>query len=149
MLPGSITYNQPADGERRNHSLFSNELLVFLFVFVFASVFYLFNIGFSDLWSDEIYTKTMLKGSLSEFYERFNNDLHPPLYYLALKILYRCIWNHSIYLEVVFGPGCTIGYVTGLLRRTAYLWKKRRPLFQCTSDFDSNACSLLTPGQDV
>jgi uncharacterized membrane protein len=66
--------------------LTSNELLIFLLIFVFATFFYLFNIGFSDLWSDEIYTKSMLEGSLLDFYTKFNNDLHPPLYYLVLRL---------------------------------------------------------------
>src|SRR5512145_3373214 len=63
----------------------SNELLLFVLIFVFATVFYLFKLGFSDLWSDEIYTKAMLEGSLSDFYAKFKNDLHPPLYYLGLR----------------------------------------------------------------
>jgi len=63
-----------------------NVLLIFLLIFIGAAVFYLFNIGFSDLWSDEIYTKSMLSGSLPDFYTRFKNDLHPPLYYLGLKL---------------------------------------------------------------
>ena len=66
--------------------LASNELIIFILIFVFATFFYLFNISFSDLWSDEIYTKSMLDGSLSDFYAKFNNDLHPPLYYLGLRL---------------------------------------------------------------
>ncbi|MBN2762575.1 MAG: glycosyltransferase family 39 protein, partial [Bacteroidales bacterium] len=66
--------------------LTGNNLLMFLLIFVFAVFFYSFNIGFSDLWSDEIYTKSMLKGSLPDFYGQFKNDLHPPLYYLGLKL---------------------------------------------------------------
>ncbi len=45
--------------------LTKNKLLIFLLIFGFATVFYLFKIGFSDLWSDEIYTKSMLGGSIS------------------------------------------------------------------------------------
>jgi hypothetical protein len=63
--------------------LTSNNLLIFLLIFVIAIVFYLFNIGFSDLWSDEIYTKSMFNGSLPDFYAKLKNDLHPPLYYLG------------------------------------------------------------------
>lgn len=59
---------------------------MFLLIFVIAAFFYLFKLGFSDLWSDEIYTKTMLEGSLPEFFAKFKNDLHPPLYYLALRV---------------------------------------------------------------
>lgn len=67
------------------HQLSRNDSLLFSLLFVGATVFYLFNIGFSDLWSDETYTKSMLEGSLADFYTKFRNDLHPPLYYLALR----------------------------------------------------------------
>ena len=62
-----------------------NNLVIFLLIFVLATVFYLFKIGFSDLWSDEIYTKSMLSGSFPDFYTKLKNDLHPPLYYLGLR----------------------------------------------------------------
>ncbi|HPF51725.1 MAG TPA: glycosyltransferase family 39 protein [Draconibacterium sp.] len=61
-------------------------VLLFILIFVFAAIFYSIKLGFSDMWSDEIYTKAMLKGPLSEFYSKFRNDLHPPLYYLGLRL---------------------------------------------------------------
>lgn len=67
------------------NQLTENKLLLFSLLFVAATVFYLFNIGFSDLWSDETYTKSMLTGSLPDFFAKFKNDLHPPLYYLGLR----------------------------------------------------------------
>ncbi len=62
-----------------------NELVIFLLIFVIATFFYMYKLGFSDLWSDEIYTKSMLDGSLPDFFAKFKNDLHPPLYYLGLR----------------------------------------------------------------
>jgi len=59
---------------------------MFSLILVISTAFYLFNIGFSDLWSDETYTKSMLYGSLSDFYSKFKTDLHPPLYYLGLRL---------------------------------------------------------------
>jgi 4-amino-4-deoxy-L-arabinose transferase-like glycosyltransferase len=97
--------------------LTSNELLIFLLIFVFATFFYLFNIGFSDLWSDEIYTKSMLDGSLSDFYTKFKNDLHPPLYYLGLKLFTALFGLNPITLRLfsVLGVLSTIllGYFAG------------------------------------
>jgi 4-amino-4-deoxy-L-arabinose transferase-like glycosyltransferase len=97
--------------------LTSNELLIFLLIFVFATFFYLFNIGFSDLWSDEIYTKSMLDGSLSNFYTKFKNDLHPPLYYLGLKLFTALFGLNPITLRFfsVLGVLSTIllGYFAG------------------------------------
>jgi hypothetical protein len=66
--------------------LFKNDLVVFCLIFVAAIVFYSYKIGLSDLWSDETYTKAMLKGPLSDFWAKFKNDLHPPLYYLGLRL---------------------------------------------------------------
>lgn len=62
-----------------------NSLFRFLLILLTATFLYLYNIGFSDLWSDEVYTNAMLDGSLSDFYTNLKNDLHPPLYYLALR----------------------------------------------------------------
>lgn len=97
--------------------LTSNELLKFLLIFVFATFFYLFNIGFSDLWSDEIYTKAMLEGSLSDFYDKFINDLHPPLYYLGLRLFITLFGLNAITLRLfsVLGVLSTLllGYFVG------------------------------------
>ena len=66
--------------------LTKNNILMFSLIFVISIAFYFFNIGLSDLWSDETYTKSMLNGTLSDFYAKFKNDLHPPLYYLGLRL---------------------------------------------------------------
>jgi 4-amino-4-deoxy-L-arabinose transferase-like glycosyltransferase len=63
-----------------------NNILMFSLIFVISIAFYLYNIGFSDLWSDETYTKSMLNGTFSDFYTKFKNELHPPLYYLGLRL---------------------------------------------------------------
>ncbi len=68
------------------NKLKENPWVIFLLIFAAATVFYLFKLRLSDFWSDEIYTKSMLEGSFSDFYSKFKNDLHPPLYYLGLRI---------------------------------------------------------------
>jgi uncharacterized membrane protein len=77
----------------------------------------LFKIGFSDLWSDEIYTKSMLGGSLSDFFGKFKNDLHPPLYYLGLRLFTGLFGLNAISLRLfsVLGVLSTIllGYFAG------------------------------------
>jgi len=71
-----------------------NNIFLFALLFVVSIVFYLINIGLSDLWSDETYTKAMLYGPLSDFYAKFKTDLHPPLYYIGLR-LYTGIFGLS------------------------------------------------------
>lgn len=97
--------------------LTGNNLFLFILIFVFAAVFYLFKLDFSDLWSDEIYTKSMVDGSLSDFYGMFKNDLHPPLYYLGLRLFTTLFGLNAITLRLfsVLGVLSTLllGYFAG------------------------------------
>jgi uncharacterized membrane protein len=94
-----------------------NKLFVFLLILALSAVFYLFNIGFSDMWSDEIYTKSMLGGNLSQFFARFENDLHPPLYYFGLKLFTGLFGLNPVTLRLfsVLGVLSTLllGYFAG------------------------------------
>jgi len=103
---------------------------MFSLIFVISIAFYLFNIGFSDLWSDETYTISMLHGTLSDFYARFKNDLHPPLYYLGLR-LYTGLFGlstTSLRSFSVVGVLATLllGYFTG-----QRVFGKRGALYLC------------------
>jgi 4-amino-4-deoxy-L-arabinose transferase-like glycosyltransferase len=91
--------------------LSGNSLLMFGLIFVTAIVFLLFKIGLSDMWSDEIYTKTMLQGPLSDLYPKFRTDLHPPLYYLGLR-LFSLVFGMSAISMRVFS---VIGVLSALL----------------------------------
>jgi len=97
--------------------LIKDELVIFLLIFVIATGFYLYKLGFSDLWSDEIYTKSMLDGSISDFFAKFKNDLHPPLYYLGLRFFTTVFGISAISLRLfsVLGLLSTmlLGYFTG------------------------------------
>lgn len=90
---------------------------LFLLIFAFACALYMFKLNFSDLWSDEIYTKSMLSGSLPEFFARFKNDLHPPLYYLGLKVFTALFGSGAIAIRLfsVLGVLSTLllGYFAG------------------------------------
>lgn len=94
-----------------------NELFIFLLIFALAALFYLFKIGFSDMWSDEIYTKSMLDGSLPDFFDKFKNDLHPPLYYLSLRLFTGLFGLSAVSLRLfsVIGVLSTLllGYFAG------------------------------------
>ena len=97
--------------------LTGNNLLIFILIFVLAAAFYLFKLSFSDLWSDEVYTKSMLEGSLPDFYAKFKNDLHPPLYYLGLKLFTALFGLNAVTLRLfsVLGVLSTLllGYFAG------------------------------------
>jgi 4-amino-4-deoxy-L-arabinose transferase-like glycosyltransferase len=99
------------------NKLIRNKSFIFLLILACATVFYLFKIGFSDLWSDEIYTKSMLSGSWSDFFAKFKNDLHPPLYYLGLRLFTGLFGLNAVSLRLfsVLGVLSTIvlGYFAG------------------------------------
>ncbi len=94
-----------------------NYLLIFIPIFVFATVFYLLRLGFSDLWSDEVYTKSMLDGSLPDFFASFKNDLHPPLYYLGLRFFTDLFGLNAVTLRLFSVAGVLasilLGYFAG------------------------------------
>ena len=90
---------------------------IFYLILVFASVYYLLKIGLSDLWSDEVYTKSIIAGSFSEMSEKLRNDLHPPLYYLLLK-LFTSVFGVSAIAMRIFSVIAillifVVGYFTG------------------------------------
>lgn len=80
--------------------LMQNNLFLFFLIFTAACAFYLFRLGLSDMWSDEIYTKSMLDGSLSDFYAGFRNDLHPPLYYLGLRFFTGLVGSDAVTMRL-------------------------------------------------
>lgn len=75
-------------------NVIGNNTAIFLLIFVVSIAFYSYRIGLSDLWSDETYTKSMLSGPFSDFYAKFKNDLHPPLYFIGLR-LYTGLFGSS------------------------------------------------------
>jgi uncharacterized membrane protein len=99
-------------------NLISRNNWIFLIpVLAFATVFYLYNLGFKDLWSDEIYTKAIIDCSLQELFVKLRNDLHPPLYYLSLKLFTSLFGLSAMSMRVFSVIGVLsifiIGYFAG------------------------------------
>jgi 4-amino-4-deoxy-L-arabinose transferase-like glycosyltransferase len=63
-----------------------NQNIWFILIFIFASIFYLYNINFSDIWIDEAFTKALVRHSYGEITQLIKNDFHPPLYFFGLKL---------------------------------------------------------------
>src|SRR5512147_2855803 len=63
-----------------------NQNIWFILIFVFASVFYLYNINFSDIWIDEAFTNALVRNSYGEIIQIIKNDFHPPLYFFRMKL---------------------------------------------------------------
>lgn len=69
------------------YSLDSKKVFI-LFLVLFSLVGFLVSaltINHSSIWHDESYTMMITEGSPSEIVSRTKMDVHPPLYYLALK----------------------------------------------------------------
>jgi uncharacterized membrane protein len=92
-----------------------NQNIWFFSVFIFASVFYLYNINFSDIWIDEAFTKALVRHSYGEITQLIKNDFHPPLYFFELKLFVTLFGlnNFTLRLFSVLGILATILLVYG------------------------------------
>ena len=94
-----------------------NQNIWFILIFIFASLFYLYNINFSDIWIDEAFTKALVRHSFGEIVALIRNDFHPPLYFFGLKIFVTIfgLTDFTIRLFSVLGILATIllVYITG------------------------------------
>jgi len=94
-----------------------NKNIWFILIFIFAALFYLYNINFSNIWIDEAFTKALVKHSFGDITGLIKSDFHPPLYFYALKIFVTIfgISDFTIRLFSVLGVLATIvlGYLIG------------------------------------
>jgi hypothetical protein len=58
----------------------------YLPVFIIALPLYLINVGYGDLWNDEVFSKHLTTFSLPGMMDILAGDFHPPLYFVALKV---------------------------------------------------------------
>lgn len=94
-----------------------NKNIWFLLIIIFAALFYLFNINFSDIWIDEAFTQALVKHSFGDITSLIKNDFHPPLYFYGLKI-FVSLFGISVFTIRLFSvlgvlAAITIGYVVG------------------------------------
>jgi len=108
----------------------NKESVFFIFILIFATVFYLFNITFSDLWFDESYTAALVRHSFSDMLGLIKNDFHPPLYFYVLKVFtfFIGVSPFTIRLFSVIGvlSALVLGYITG-----QRVFGKRGALYFC------------------
>ena len=95
----------------------NKESCLFILFFVLASLVYLYNITFSDLWIDETFTKKIIEFPIPRMLDLLAGDFHPPLYFLVLKAFTTVFGNSnfSIRLFSVIGVLCTfiLSYFAG------------------------------------
>ncbi|MGB4850969.1 MAG: glycosyltransferase family 39 protein [Ignavibacteria bacterium] len=80
--------------------------LIFLFIFLLAAALRIYNIEQKNLWFDEIFSWHISEGSIEQIVAETSGDIHPPFYYLVLK-LWISFFSDSIFsmrmLSVLFG----------------------------------------------
>ena len=74
-----------------------NKNIWFILIFIFATLFYLYNVNFSNIWIDEAFTKAFVKHSFGDITNLIKNDFHPPLYFYSLKIFRYGFGNNRFY----------------------------------------------------
>ncbi|MBN2613756.1 MAG: glycosyltransferase family 39 protein [Bacteroidales bacterium] len=93
------------------------ETLIFLLLLAFATFLYLFNLGYSDIWIDESFTKALVRHSFRDMTGLIKNDFHPPLYFYGLKLFVTVfgLGNYTIRLFSVLAVLCTLllGFFAG------------------------------------
>jgi mannosyltransferase len=69
-------------------------------VFIIAARLYLINIDYSDLWNDEVFSNQLTTFSLPSMMELLAADLHPPHYFIALKVFATVAGSNAITLRL-------------------------------------------------
>jgi uncharacterized membrane protein len=102
----------------------------FFLIFIFASLFYAYNLNFSDIWIDEAFTKALVRHSYGEIIQLIKNDFHTPLYFFGLKlfIIVFGLTNVAIRLFSVLGVLTTLVLV---YRGGQKIFGKTESLFLC------------------
>lgn len=74
-------------------------ILIWLALFIVACVLYFYRIGYESLWYDESYTASIVKHSIGDIWRIAGTDSHPPLYFMALKIVTLLFGNTEAVLR--------------------------------------------------
>ncbi|MDQ3193992.1 MAG: glycosyltransferase family 39 protein, partial [Bacteroidota bacterium] len=61
------------------------KVTIFLIV-IFAAILRIYNIEQKNLWFDEVFSWKISQGSIKEIVSETSGDIHPPLFYIALKL---------------------------------------------------------------
>lgn len=80
-------------------------------IFAILSLFSVSLIFNNNIWFDEAYTLSLIQHNYSEIIEILKTDMHPPLYFISLKI-FCGIFGYSVTVTKIFS---VLGYIATLL----------------------------------
>jgi len=67
--------------ELENHSIY-----YLVFICIVSALFRFWNLGAREFWYDEAFTSVLIKQPWGNFFSYIFRDLHPPFYYICLKV---------------------------------------------------------------
>jgi 4-amino-4-deoxy-L-arabinose transferase-like glycosyltransferase len=95
--------------------------IALIFILLCAVVLRVYNLTAISLWHDEAFSALLIKYPWHEMFYRIGLDVHPPAYYVALR-LWAYIFGHSLWalrgFSVLFGVGTV--YATYLFVKAAF-----------------------------
>lgn len=98
---------------------FLNKYWILLGIIIGGTALRLFNLTKISLWHDEAFSALLIKYSWGEMFYRIGLDVHPPLYYIVLRV-WHYVFGHSLFslraVSVLFGVGTIL---------VSYLFVKR------------------------
>jgi 4-amino-4-deoxy-L-arabinose transferase-like glycosyltransferase len=90
---------------------FLNKYWILVLIIAGGTGVRLYNLTKISLWHDEAFSALLIKYSWGEMFYRIGLDVHPPLYYVFLRI-WHYIFGHSVFsmraMSVAFGVGTII-----------------------------------------
>ncbi len=97
-------------------------------ILVLASTLRLYQIAVRDFWYDEAFTGVAVKEKFPDMLHMIINDIHPPLYYVSLKI-FSSFFDYSVYGIRLFSAILGVLSVWAVYLFAKELYDKRAGLF--------------------
>ncbi len=92
-------------------TMFLNKYWILLSITVVGTILRLYNLTAISLWHDEAFSALLIKYPWGEMFYRIGLDVHPPMYYIFLRI-WHYVLGDSLFslrlLSVLFGVGTII-----------------------------------------
>jgi len=97
-------------------------------ILILASALRLYQIALRDFWYDEAFTGVAVKEKFSDMIQMIINDIHPPLYYICLKI-FSAFFGYSVFGIRFFSAILGVFSVWAVYLFAKELYDKRAGLF--------------------
>lgn len=93
-------------------TLYKHKNKIILLLIVLLSIPFIFNIGLD---TDEPFTMGLINHNYSDIINLTKLDIHPPLYYLALKLFLQIttFWTSNIFIKIIFAR--ILSYLFGII----------------------------------